>query len=778
MRTRRVEAYPIAGVAEEQVPDSAELGTFAGGREYIDGLLANVPFVYETTRPQQSIPFNGLQDEDDPVGLKQISYHHGRSFEVSDPTAPKMWQDAYGHTYTGLNLKGNSVEGPRIRISSNLPLGQDVYGLMDSTSIGRAMRVSRVLRQTGVSTEIILGFAEPKAFPLNAEPGIDSHQNLVLRDFKSTLVERHWSKLQKDKTFESLQKLHATLDRVTFYVSARAMDTSIRLEDLDDPGCLEQVLEIANKYFKPDLAEPYTSEPEDVIRLLNEVVVPRLAHNFYVMHTTETGIAHRYPGSLNLTALGSPVDLDSVHGQPLGLGDEPITIEDIYNDVVNVAYALSSTALTPLWQLNKNNQDQLQTRPNIPNEMFIDAYCQLLKDHDNTNGTNLYAQLRQYAVENKNKPIDNATPVSLLSVSLGIDTIATAQRIINFAGEVIGSEEHERVVGKINAWAVQQNPDDITKEIIEKYGHQIVNDVGHLIVCTFEDEILTHKDNFMAEFNAGSFSEVSHRKVLEYMYDVMIEKIGSLYLEEYPEDLPKIASTDCRTDTIRFSDSALAALQDLYAPVMDAYMQKYADELFDIVTYTALDPLFDAPDNASEGFRTLGNIYAREYTFISNKKLVEILTGLSDATITYRHFEDVDHKYSPFAFAGDPFNFETKEGYCLTGIMSGGLIEGMTLEFDDNCYSLKNITLDRSDIKSSNYVAFIQQNDTDTLVEVQLIGQQDVFPDLQNMTTEEVHNKLRYLYTQQGRLFDDSEFASTRHEDHVGNFAVSIRSVL
>lgn len=778
MRTRRVEAYPIAGVAEEQVPNSAELGTFNGGREYIDGLLANVPFVYETTQKQQSIPFNGPQDEDDPVQLKQISYHHGRSFEVSDPAAPKMWQDAYGHTYTGLNLKGNCVEGPRIRIFANLPLGQDVHGLMDSTSIGRAMRVSRILRQTGVSTEIILGFAEPKAFPLNAEPGLDSHQNLRLQDFKSTLIDRHWSKLKQDKTFESLQKLHTTLDRVTFYVSARAMDTSIRLEDLDDQNCLEQVLDIANKYFKPDLAEPYTADPEGVLRLLNEVVVPKLAHNFFVMHTTETGIAHRYPGSLNLTALGSPVDLDSVHGQPLGLGDEPITIGDIYNDVVNVAYALSSTALTPLVRLNKNNQDQLQPRPNIPNEMFIDAYCQLLNDHDNTNGTDLYTQLRQYAVENKNKPIDNASPLSLLSVALGVDTIATAQRIINFADDVISSEEHDQIVGKINAWAVQQNPENITKLIIEKYGDQIINDVGHLIVCIFEAEMLEHKDNFMAKFDAGSFSEVSHSMVNEYMYDVMTEKIGSLYLEQYPEDTPKIASTDRIKDTIRFRDSALGALQDLYAPVMDEYMQKYADELFAITRYTVLDPIIDIPDNISEGFRTLGNIYAREYMFISNERLVEILTCLPSSTITYKHFQDVGYKYSPVAFADDPFTFETKEGYCLSAIMSGGLIEGMTMEFDDAGYALRNITIDKADIKSSNYVAFIQQTDTNTIVEVKLIDQQDVFPDLDNMTTEEVHTKLKYLYTEQGRLFDDSEFVSTRYEDHVGNFAVRIRPVL
>ncbi len=778
MRTRRVEAYPIAGVAEEQVPNSVELGTFNGGREYIDGLLANVPFVYETTLKQQSIPFNGPQDEDDPVELKQISYHHGRSFEVSDPAAPEMWQDTYGHTYTGLNLKGNCVEGPRIRVFANLPLGQDVHGLMDSTSIGRAMRVSRILRQTGVSTEIILGFAEPKAFPLNAEPGLDSHQNLSLQDFKSTLVDRHWSKLKEDKTFESLDKLHATLDRVTFYVSARAMDTSIRLEDLNSPGCLEQVIDIANKYFKSDLVEPYTTEPEGVIRLLNEVVVPRLAHNFAVMHTTETGIAHRYPGSLNLTALGSPVDLDSVHGQPLGLGDEPITIADIYNDVANIAYALSSVALTPFLRLSINNQEQLTPCPSIPNEMFVDAYCQLIKDYDNANGTNLYAQLRQYALVNKNKSIDIASPLSLTSITLGADSIATAKRIINFEAKVTSIEEHEQVVGKINAWAAKQNPNEVAKYIIEKYGNQIIKDVGHLIVCIFEDEMRTHKDDFLAKFNAGDFSEVSHGMVNEYIYDVITEKIGNLYLDQHPEDIAKIASSDQPGDTVRFNDTTIAVLQDLCAPVLDEYMQKYAEELFAITRYTTFDPIIDSPKNISEGIRTFGHLYAHEYVFVNNEKLIETLTGLPNVTITYKHFQDVGYKYSPIALAGDPFNFETKEGYCLSGIMSGGLIEGMTMEFDDDGFALMNLTIDKADIKCSDYIAFIQQNDTETIVEVQLIDQLDVFPDLENMTTEEVHAKLKYLYTQQGRLFDDSVFVSTSFEDYASNFAVSIRPVL
>lgn len=347
MNQRSVECFVIKKIKDEPVPN--ELVGFEPGKTYIDTLLANCPFAFTLPGHPDSLPFN----DPDPyavvtqpdVRLHQTSPNHARSLEVHDPQIPSFWTDEYDHRYTSLTLKGNVFADTRLMQTLTAPDGVIAYGLQESSIIQRLLVAGRILAAAGVSTERILGIAEPKVFAATKYPDntTDYHSFLNLSEYKAILIHRAWLGLEEsERTPERLVDYQQKLSRMTFYVTARAMDTSIRLSELQDPYLLERVFDTVNNNFKPEQYRDYSHEdPNDPPRFLQEIVVPRLSTNLAMAHNI--GVAFRFPIGQNITALGSPIDLDSSHGAPLGIGDHSITALDIVNDICCAVEGLSSS---------------------------------------------------------------------------------------------------------------------------------------------------------------------------------------------------------------------------------------------------------------------------------------------------------------------------------------------------------------------------------------------------------------------------------------------------
>lgn len=220
------------------------------------------------------------------------------------------------------------------------------FGLQELAVLGRVARVSALLRAAGVGTEYLLGLSEPTYFakPLLDEQ-TDAHQKMTLQAYKDSLVLADWNRLPEEKrTAEKLAEMQGQLTRETFMVSARAMDTSMRMIDLAQPELREELFAKYNRHFiKPGQLPFDSTNPADVRRFLTEQTIQFAGSNLAKIHAL--GLACKYPNEQNITALGSLIDTDSFHGEPLDIGDEPITVRDVYQDFREVYSAISQTAL-------------------------------------------------------------------------------------------------------------------------------------------------------------------------------------------------------------------------------------------------------------------------------------------------------------------------------------------------------------------------------------------------------------------------------------------------
>lgn len=130
---------------------------------------------------------------------------------------------------------------------------------------------------------------------------------------------------------------------MTFFVTARCMEINDRPVDFLQDESEEQTRQRLDKIFTvynalhqgdSDFRKLSADTDEDISYYFGELL-PRLqARNLARLH--DMGLVHKFPVPGNVTALGGIVDLDSVHGEPLGIGDAAITFDDIRRDVAMV----------------------------------------------------------------------------------------------------------------------------------------------------------------------------------------------------------------------------------------------------------------------------------------------------------------------------------------------------------------------------------------------------------------------------------------------------------
>ncbi len=344
MNQRSVETFLHTSIKDEMLPTHIE--GFEPGIEFIHNLLENCPVVATHPLAQKGLVF-GVEnpygpDTDDEIELVQLTRKHGRSFEVCHPDAQGVWRDEYGHLYSSINLKGNNFSNPHAMKTATAPDGYIAFGLQESSVSRRVLRASRIMRENGIGTEYILGMAEPKAF---GWPTVDNKTNslefLDLPQYKQKLVEESWKQLgDEQKTAETYVEMARAFERMTFLVSTRAMDTSYRYYDvMHNNEAAKVVFSLINEHLRDEnQPELHPTDPKDMLEYVTDYVTPSAAKNLARLHYL--GLAHRFPNDLNVTGLGSLVDLDSVHGEALDLGDDAITPGDIANDILHLANGL------------------------------------------------------------------------------------------------------------------------------------------------------------------------------------------------------------------------------------------------------------------------------------------------------------------------------------------------------------------------------------------------------------------------------------------------------
>lgn len=343
--------------------------------------------------PQFSCVAVGNKDENESNAgsLRQISSHHGRSYEFPmGEEGPIIFSDEYDNIYTSLTTKGNNLTAslPLITKEGNAPSGFRLHGLQDSDSMVRALRASELLRSHGIPTELFVKVIEPLQLPYKEEV-------ISLDEFKKRLVQQVWEENanpddESEKlTRRDIPKLASALDNMTFFITIRAMQVPERINDFLHIGGEEDIKKIAIRAFryinleeqkKAQKDSTYTPQllpiPTNGAELIGyyigycTYVLPRIAaENIGKMH--KLGLVHKYPHIANISTVGSIYDLDSVQGELLGLGDPPVTREDTIKDAMEFIYGHANWPLpseVAHLPLVENGED-------IFRDKFIDTYA-------------------------------------------------------------------------------------------------------------------------------------------------------------------------------------------------------------------------------------------------------------------------------------------------------------------------------------------------------------------------------------------------------------------
>ena len=361
LRLEGVPCFEHLTIQDETLPEVPE--NFPFSKKFLDELVANCPVVVEFpdddedshTRPDL---FNRVgRLEGSPIGLRRISTDHGRSYELfvgsSEQVPQLIWKDDHDTEFTSLSIKGNNFTDPHVFASLTAPSGYIPYGLFETDAFKRVVRASRIMRENDVDTEMIVKVLEPKYLrynKLDPETGTSiegEYEYVTQPEFKRRLLQDHWKKIaDQPGAADEFKKVRNAIEGMSYFFALRAMAVGTRIKDLvvRDKQTFLGEMEKVFAYFNARVAhvkkdgtprELYSVHNDKHIRNYLYMTLPTLiGGNLGRMH--RIGLAHTFPYLGNINAHGALVDLDSVRGEPLGLGDKPVTEEDFQRDIDQV----------------------------------------------------------------------------------------------------------------------------------------------------------------------------------------------------------------------------------------------------------------------------------------------------------------------------------------------------------------------------------------------------------------------------------------------------------
>jgi hypothetical protein len=665
MNQRSIETYVMPGMKDELIPEV--IHGFSPGAQYITQLLAQCPFVYTLPASQSSLPFNELApyDSTEPSSwhLEQVSPNHNRSFEVIDEQLPTSWQDEFGHTYTSLNLKGNGFYQAILLKTSTAPDGVIAFGLQESSVIRRVLRASRILRSLGVNTEYILGLAEPSSYAMPLyDSNTDAHSTYDLGDYKTELIKRHWESIpETNRTAERLVELQQAVARMTFFVTARAMDTSLRLEEINDNTQNKQRLfDIANDYFIPNDALPLdATKADDIERLLKEVTIPRLSKNLARLHVN--GLAHRFPNGLNITALGSIVDLDSVHGETLGFDDAPITADDIFEDLLESSRGIIRTDRS----IYKIMRSYGEVKRDDPVELFLKLYKQE------------YLQV----------VTDTAIPLSDIAAA-GLNWESELFEVGSITPQNLASSVYEIFVDQSERINFDEGLEVEINKWFEANNSILQDDLDQIIEANSTELAELLIDEWINEIRSGTYPNPAgvlyklgekrwETSVMQYLLDLLQRPLEEVFANNH-----QIVDKTVRHTLINAMNSGNLFMRGVASELLQDFFDRKKDWLFDVCELQPFKSIMGDNVKSDMLARGRGTQVIREVPNIPIESFIAQCKKLGDELV----YLELDYFRKPRGtslYQDTPPTFSTTEsGSTLNEIITDKFIDGVSFSYD------------------------------------------------------------------------------------------------
>jgi hypothetical protein len=294
--------------------------------------------------------------------LVQTSVEHGRTFEMQfNESGYIIFEDEHNNIFGKLTTKGNNVNKTVTYKDSNAPSGFVYNGLLDSDSLVRQLRASALLREEGIDTEMIIKLMQPEALPYDKK--LFTIPELKKRHLDIILEGKNRKKrlLGTDKvTLSDLPAISKSLKDIGFFVAVRALQVNERLSDFDllQRGeqekfhtILQDIFTFVNISEKVQALrdETYTPEhfnvddAEDIARYFSTYLPFAIGINYGKLHNR--GLLHKFAHLGNISGVGSMYDLDSMIGEPLGLGDEEVTEKEKIDEFRYVVYGSNTHQL-------------------------------------------------------------------------------------------------------------------------------------------------------------------------------------------------------------------------------------------------------------------------------------------------------------------------------------------------------------------------------------------------------------------------------------------------
>ena len=324
------------------------------------------------------------QDND----LIQVSPSHGRSYELNlGHNVQLFFSDEYGNVYSSVTTKGNNLQAARVQKTTETESGFCTWGMHESDSMVRILRASNVMRKAGIDTELILKVLEPTQFPFG-------QAMVTASEFKKRIVQDVWSKdssiwdsAQAEK--DDIPNLSRYFENSTFFITVRGLQVAERLTDLEHCSTrkdfltmMEKVFNYVNKLHELD-GNTQRFDPtkvQDTKNYFADYLPKKVATNLARLHCQ--GLTHGCPISHNINLAGGLIDLDSVTGPQLGLGDKEHTSQQLLDEVEQTRSTISNPEL--IKKLSKffavKKEDNLQEVARNFTRQYLDVSASLIEE--------------------------------------------------------------------------------------------------------------------------------------------------------------------------------------------------------------------------------------------------------------------------------------------------------------------------------------------------------------------------------------------------------------
>lgn len=749
-----IETFPLDAVKDEPVP--TEIYGFEGLPEIVKNVLAECPVVLSLDSGSQlKLPFDGAFESQGAHNrvytLRQATPEHRRSFIVEGGELGKPWQDEFDNYYGVFTLKGNNFTHSQLIETATAHDRYIGYGLQESAVIERVLRASDMLRRAGIGTEYIVGLAEPTGLQLRDNEVTVYHQPMDVIDYKRHLAEKFWRDLPVEgQSLSQFTEIFSKLERSTFYISMRATDTAYRYSDIHQYSEARRIVfEEANKRLGTQYDH---NEHEDWERFTSEQFTPRLATNMARLHAL--GLAHRFPNHLNISAFGSIVDLDSVHGEPLGFGDDPITAEDIARDIF-IATIDADTA---------GFDFHFRPKPDIL-EQFLPLYFEQYQqatgaEIDPNFKVAVLSELAKYAGEQKEYhsvfSSNNAQEIALkelASLALNVEKKDITKDWLEYSSDQLKADIRSYISDHAHTFATY-----MVMTLFHSFGDDMFKYGDDMFsYCFGENAGKLNNDNIVNEAVFGRL--VSN--VLADSYECYVQQNTNLLLQSADDTLTPVELTELVAQQIAevFDDGQL--VDSWLTSTMAEILPEFKDQLNTLTTIPDVDYVVIDEEQYNGIINvTWDNVLILESSGIPLQSLLDYARKHSvDVTINKPVFTPLsnDVQIGPA--------FTVPEGQRLIQVISDIQPDGYSVEYAvENELRAEGISADTEDQQYTVYVTVDTAGQKYFTLD---INNSELIAGLKQASQAAIHAALATDSVGMAQLFDTSPYFERRFEEYV-----------